>query len=143
MDELTVFYDETCELCRRCRDWLLAQPTYVPLSFVPLQSPLLEERFPEVAAHEPSKEILVAGSNGTLYRGGSAWIMCLWATRTYRAWSLRLAEPALFPLVRKFCSLVSSNRLWISSLLPIHGRELAATIEACHDAECVDDTCPR
>ena len=31
---LTVYYDPTCELCRRCRAWLEVQPTWVPVAFV-------------------------------------------------------------------------------------------------------------
>ena len=27
--KLTVLYDETCSFCRRCRDWLLAQPCFI------------------------------------------------------------------------------------------------------------------
>jgi predicted DCC family thiol-disulfide oxidoreductase YuxK len=141
MNELTVFYDETCQLCRRCRDWLMAQPTFVPLTFIPLHSPLLEERFPGISAYDPAREILVAGSDGSLYRGGSAWLMCLWATQTYREWSIRLAAPVLFPLVRRFCSLVSAHRLSLSTLLRKQSPEDVAEVLRTHQAPCTDGTC--
>lgn len=142
MNALTVFYDERCELCRRCREWLCRQPAYVRLDFVPLQSPLLEQRYPGLAAFCPEREILVVDDRGGIYRGGGAWLMCLWATQTYREWAGRLAHPALFPLVRKFCTLVSHNRLAISSLLSRRGAEdLAHEIEATAEVFCGDDGC--
>lgn len=139
---LTVFYDERCELCRRCRDWLTRQPTFVPLEFVPLQSPMLERRYPGLTAFCPEREILVVDDLGGIYRGGGAWLMCLWATQTYREWADRLAHPALFPLVRKFCTLVSHNRLGISALLSRRDDEhVASMIEANAEVFCNDDSC--
>ena len=40
--------------------------------------------------------------------------MCLYALKEYREWSQRLASPALLPLARRVCELVSDNRLSIS-----------------------------
>ncbi len=142
MNELTVFYDERCELCRRCRDWLRRQPTFVTLSFIPLQSPLLEKRYPLLASYRPDQEILVVSNDGGIYRGGDAWLMTLWATQTYREWSLRLATPVLYPLIRKFVTLVSHHRLSISSLLSrSDDQDVAADIEAHAEVYCDDDTC--
>jgi len=144
MNLLTVFYDEQCELCQRCRAWLSRQPGYVRLEFIPLQSPLLERRYPGLSNLRPDQEILVVSDEGGIYRGGAAWMMCLWATKTYREWSLRLASPALFPMVKKFVSLVSANRLSISTLLSKREPEdLALEIEALHEADefCASGTC--
>ena len=142
MHTLTVFYDEQCELCRRCRAWLSRQPVWVRLQFIPLQSPLLERRYPGLTALHPEQEILVVSDEGGIYRGGAAWMMCLWATQTYREWSLRLASPALYPLVKKFVSLVSANRLSLSLLLSKAGpEELAADIEAHAEVFCEEGTC--
>lgn len=141
MNLLTVFYDEQCELCGRCRAWLTRQPSYVPLEFIPLQSPLVERRYPGLAALRPDQEIIVVSDEGGIYRGGAAWMMCLWATKTYREWSIRLASPALFPLVKKFVSLVSANRLSISTLLSKRSPEdLALEIDS-HDDVCGSGTC--
>jgi predicted DCC family thiol-disulfide oxidoreductase YuxK len=142
MNALTVFYDERCEMCRRCRDWLSRQPVFVPLEFIPLQSPMLEERYPGLTAFQPEREILVVDDDGGIYRGGGAWLMCLWATQTYREWAARLAHPALFPLVKQFCTLVSHNRLAISTLLSRRKPEdLAVEIEARAEVFCADGSC--
>lgn len=142
MQHLTVFYDHHCELCQRSRAFLMVQPTYVPLEFIALQSAQLERRYPGLAAFEPEREILVVDDDGGIYRGGAAWLMCLWATRTYRQWSATLAHPALFPLVRKFCTLISHNRLTISGLLTRSNPEaLGELIEARAEVFCPDDSC--
>ena len=142
MNALTVFYDSKCELCCRVRDWLTRQPKYVPLEFVPLQSPMLEQRYPGLTAWCPEEEIIVVDDMGGIYRGGGSWLMCLWATQTYREWAGRLAHPALFPLVRKFCTLVSQNRLAISAVIPRRKAEdFALEIEATAEAFCDDGSC--
>lgn len=142
MNELTVFYDERCELCCRCRDWLRRQPAYVRLNFIPLQSPLLHKRYPFLAAYQPDQEILVVSDTGAIYRGGDAWLMCLWATKTYREWSLRLATPVLYPMVRKFVTLISSHRLSLSKLLSTKDeRDVALQIGAHAEAFCTDGSC--
>ncbi len=142
MNELTVFYDERCGLCRRCRDWLLRQPTFITLRFLPLQSPQLERRYPGLSAYRPEEEIVVVSDEGGIYRGGQAWIMCLWATQSYREWALRLSTPVLFPLVKRFCTLVSSHRLSLSGLLRERDpQRLADTIEAHAEVECIGDHC--
>jgi predicted DCC family thiol-disulfide oxidoreductase YuxK len=142
MNRLTVFYDDQCGMCCTVREWLLRQPVYVPLEFIPLQSPMLEQRFPGLSAYAPEKEILVVSDEGGIYRGGGAWLMCLWATQTYREWAGRLAHPALYPMVRKFCSLVSANRLTLSSLLfKRKPEQLAVDLEAYAEVFCPDDNC--
>jgi hypothetical protein len=43
--------------------------------------------------------------------------MCLYALREYRAWSQRLAHPALLSWARRTCELLSENRLQVSRLV--------------------------
>lgn len=117
MKALYVLYDAECALCRRCRAWLEARPAFVELRFVALQSGEAARRFPGIGAWDPRGQLLVVSDGGDVYRGPQAWIMCLYALREYREWSQRLAHPALLPLARRFCELVSENRLSISRLL--------------------------
>jgi predicted DCC family thiol-disulfide oxidoreductase YuxK len=110
MKSLYVIYDAKCEICRRVRVWLQGQVPFVPLSFMALQSPELEERFPGVLALDPERQILVIADSGEVWRGAEAWIMCLWALREFREWALRLASPLLRPFARQACDMVSRNR---------------------------------
>ena len=96
MRELTVYYDATCALCRDARVWLEREPAYVRLRFEP--------------AEAPAKDIVVMDDAGGIYRGPKAWVMCLWATRKYRGWSLTLATPEVWPLAKRLVAWVSANR---------------------------------
>jgi predicted DCC family thiol-disulfide oxidoreductase YuxK len=124
---LYVLFDAECALCQRCRHWLARQPAYIRLEFIPLQSPELSRRFPGIEALKPSEQLLVVSDAGAVYRGASAWIMCLYALRDYREWSQRLAAPALLPWARRVCELLSQHRLSFSRAL---SRKTSAEIGA-------------
>lgn len=126
MKRLYILYDSQCEFCRRCRIWLGRQPAYVPLTFIPLQSPEAECRFPGLKELDPEKEIVVISDAGDVWQGEPAWVICLWALREYRGWSQRLAHPALLPFARRLCEAVSANRFAISSWLRHDGGSIAA-----------------
>ncbi|MBI1760459.1 MAG: DUF393 domain-containing protein [Acidobacteria bacterium] len=110
MRQLTVLYDERCNLCCRIREWLLRQPKYVQLDFVAANSAEARARFPQLDHERSLRELHVITSAGEVYRDAKVWLMCLWALREYRLWSLRLATPELMPLARRAIARVSSKR---------------------------------
>jgi predicted DCC family thiol-disulfide oxidoreductase YuxK len=114
MKTLFVLYDGECALCRKCREWLSRQPAFVELRFIPMQSPEVLRRFPGIEKHGLGEDLLVVSDEGAVYRGPRAWIMCLYALVEYREWAERLSQPALLPLARQACMLVSWQRLRIS-----------------------------
>jgi predicted DCC family thiol-disulfide oxidoreductase YuxK len=114
MKGLYVLFDAECAMCVRCREWLSQQPAFVPLYFIPLQSPDLPQFFPGIAALKPNEQLLVVADTGAVYRGACAWIMCLWALPKYRRAAQRLAQPILLPFARIVCELLSRNRFYIS-----------------------------
>jgi predicted DCC family thiol-disulfide oxidoreductase YuxK len=116
MKRLYVLFDQECALCRRCCLWLGRQQALIELHFIPLQSPDLGHRFPGVEKLNLSERLVVVSDEGAVYQGQYAWIMCLYALRDYRVWSQHLAHPALLPLARHICELVSRNRLTMSGL---------------------------
>ena len=124
---LIVFYDGGCGLCAACRAWLSAQPQWEPLRFVAYQSAEARQLCPRLEEFDPAREIVVMADGGQIYTGGAAWVMCLWALPAYREWAIRLAHPRLLPLAKKFCHLVSENRLRLSQLLRL--RPVDAEIE--------------
>jgi len=117
MKQLYILYDSECEFCRRCRIWLGRQPSYVSLLFIPFQSPQAECRFPGLRELQPQKEIVVISDAGEVWHGEAAWVTCLWALQEYREWSQRLATPALRPLARRLCEMISTHRYQISRWL--------------------------
>jgi len=114
MRYLTVLYDPECGLCRRVHAWLLDQPKFIDLAFVPVNSEEARYRYPELNHALTSQDLTVISDQGALYWGAKAWLMCLWALRDYRAWSLRLSSPELLPTTRKVVSMISQNRYKLS-----------------------------
>jgi predicted DCC family thiol-disulfide oxidoreductase YuxK len=97
---LTVLYDPACRLCAFVRDWLVRQRQLVRLDLVPAGSPEAMRRFPGLDHAATSREITVVGDSGQLYRGDSAWVVCLWALADHRALSHTLTTPAGRKLAR-------------------------------------------
>ncbi len=114
MKRLYVLFDERCGLCRRAREWATSQPAYFPLIFVPAGSHKASLLFPSLAQASEPEELIAVGDSGEVYRGDSAWIMCLFALTGYREWANRMASPTLRPLARRAFALVSKQRRNIS-----------------------------
>ena len=110
MDRFTVLYDARCNLCSHLRAWLATQPAYVQLVFVPAGSPEAQRRFPELDHAATTSELTVIGDDGAVYIEAKAFLICLWALRDYRAWSLRLSSPDMLPLARRVVLWVAQNR---------------------------------
>src|SRR5262245_43594908 len=134
MTYLYVLFDADCELCVRCRNWLAQQPAYVPLVFIGFQSDEARRRFPGIDDLRPGEQLLAISHEGDVYRGTQAWIMCLWALENYREHAQRLAHPALLPLARTVCELLSRNRFFLSDILLRQNPETAAQKLAAHYA---------
>jgi predicted DCC family thiol-disulfide oxidoreductase YuxK len=111
---LTVLYDDRCTLCRRARSWLAGQPKYVSMAFVAAGSNEAKRRFPDLDHGSTLEELTVVGWGGEVYRGGKAWVMCLWALKRYRSAALRLSEPETLPVARRLIAWVSRNRFRIA-----------------------------
>jgi len=116
MKRLHVLFDAECAMCVRCRDWLTRQPAFVLLHFVPLQSADAKRLLHNVRSLSPAEQLVVIADTGAVYRGASAWIMCLWALEGYRMHAQRLSNPVLLPFARVVCELLARNRSLISRL---------------------------
>ena len=126
MQSLTVFYDPACGLCTRVKHWLERQPAYVPLTLVPMESPLARRVCPALEQLRERDELVVVSDSGGVYLGNHAWIVCLWALRGYRRLAERLASPMLLPLARQAFEVISDNRASISKIFGVASeREMA------------------
>jgi predicted DCC family thiol-disulfide oxidoreductase YuxK len=147
---LHVLYDQECDICQRCRQWLLRQEAFVELRFIALQSPEVARRFPglrEWPDLDLSEKLVVISDEGMVYQGQNAWIMCLYALQDYREWAQRLAHPALRPLARRVCETVSRNRLLLSRFLKAPIEELRHQLtqlpsESCSRSRETVEVCP-
>lgn len=114
---LTILYDDGCAICIRCRDWMLDQPSFVPLEFLACSSPEARRHWGHVPA--VGRDLVVIADDGRVWIGAAAFIVCLWALVEWREWSYRLSGPSLAPLAKRFFHAVSRRRRglgWISRL---------------------------
>ncbi|MBK7584793.1 MAG: DUF393 domain-containing protein [Myxococcales bacterium] len=114
MDSLTILYDSSCQLCVHCREWLETQPSFVPMEFVPCDSSEARRRFGQIPWL--GGQLVVVASDGRVWAGAAAFVMCLWALVQYREWAERLSSPALAPLAERFFRVVSAERRRLGSL---------------------------
>jgi len=120
MTKQFVLYDAQCSFCLRCRQWAGTQTTFLPVVFVPFQSPELIAQFEGIASFRTNGQLVVVGDDGAVYQGFNAFIMLLYALIDYREWAVRLATPALIPFTAQALDLLSSGRKnipeWLSCL---------------------------
>jgi len=111
---LEIIYDGECELCRRSLRWMERQPASTELRFLPLQSPEVTARFPQLEGVDLRAQLTVITETGDIHRGAGASIMCLRALKNYRGLANRLADPILAPVADRLYGLMASNRLRLS-----------------------------
>jgi predicted DCC family thiol-disulfide oxidoreductase YuxK len=138
MEKLYVLYDAQCGLCSWVRRWIIQQPAFLPLSFIPAGSETALRLFPGLSRpDEPPQELVVVTDEGAVYRNGNAWIMCLYALEEYREWADRLAHPLLRPLAREGFAMLSRQRSRISRWLKLASEvEIAETLRHVHAPSC-------
>ena len=76
---LTVLYDERCPLCRRLKAWLGRQATLPPFEIVAADSTEARRRFPDLDHRRTTRILTVVTSDGAVYEGERAWLVCGWA----------------------------------------------------------------
>lgn len=117
MKKLYVLYDPKCALCRRLKDWLLVQRSWMELCLIPAGSIEAQRMFPALEQIASANDLVVVSDEGQVYLNNHAWIMTLYALLEYREWACRLSHPMLLPLVRQAFATISRNRYAISRWL--------------------------
>lgn len=112
---LTVVYDENCELCRRARDWLALQPSYVELELIAAGSDEAQRRYGSLPWL--GEELVIVDEAGHVWIGPAAFLVAIWSTRDYRPWSYRLSGPTFAPLAERFFHLISTKRKRLGAML--------------------------
>ncbi len=131
MRAIYVLYDSRCGVCSRLRAWMLEQPAYLTIDFVPAGSGRARSLFPELRHDEQPSELVVVTDEGEVYLDDRAWIVCFYALVEYRSLSFRLAGPPLRRLARAAWEIVSKNRLALSRVLALRSdADVAAQLES-------------
>jgi len=143
MKSLTVFYDETCAFCIRCRDWLWSEPQIVPLILIEKRS--LAARYPELAEYSSGSDLVAVSDGGDVWTGDAAFLTILFALERYRGWAGRLSGPSLRPYAKRFFEMVSNNRGRISWLLGgvKDDKVLVGSLSTLPGGACEGDVCDR
>ncbi len=144
MKTLYVLFDSDCGFCIRCIRWLSKQPKFIPMKYFPRAAAIVNEKFPNIIDPQKLDEMIVIADDGAVYRGTSAYIICLYALRNYREWALRLTSPILKPLARIAFSKIAQNRLRISRWFNLSTDNCLATeLRTSHiHTTCDHSTCP-
>ena len=140
MHTLYVLYDERCAICKRLRDWLLVQRSWIGLSMVATGSARAKALFPGLERIAGSSDLVLISDAGEVYLNNHAWIMCLYALEEYREWALRLASPLLLPLARQAWETLSKNRQAISRWIGTNEGDLAKELSGVALEPCANGT---
>ncbi len=117
MQKLYVLYDPKCEICRRLKDWILVQRSWIGIAVLEAGSEKARRLFPELEQIATKDDLAVISDEGAVYLNNHAWIMVLYAMVEYRDWAARLTHPILAPLARQAFAALSKNRHRLSSWL--------------------------
>ena len=118
MKKLYVLYDHGCGLCCSAARWLREEPQHIELELMPAMSMRARDLFPTLCSDAPG-EVLAISDAGEVYRGPTAWIMCLYALKRRRGLAFRLAQPRWRPLVSTAIKMLSENRAGLSRLMAL------------------------
>lgn len=126
MEKLYVLYDPKCEICRRLKDWILVQRSWIGIAVIAAGSEKAKRLFPELEQIAGKDDLAVISDDGAVYLNNHAWIMVLYAMVEYRDWAARLTHPLLMPLARQAFAALSKNRHTLSSWLSAEDPEAIA-----------------
>ena len=126
MEKLYVLYDPKCEICRRLKDWILVQRSWIGIAVIAAGSDKAKRLFPELDQIAGKEDLAVISDDGAVYLNNHAWIMVLYAMVEYRDWAARLTHPLLMPLARQAFAALSKNRHTLSRWLSAEDPETIA-----------------
>lgn len=127
MQSLTIYYDDQCAMCVRCRAWMEDQPALVSLRFVSCHSSDAA-RLRAGGIEQVGRELVVVDDEGHVWIGPSAFIVCLWALLELRDLAITLSDGIPGWLAAKFFGVIERRRGWLALMLLPSG---ACNGEAC------------
>lgn len=127
--QLTLIYDDSCEFCQRCANWLKVQTLRVPMTFLPASTARAHKLYSNEAWFK--QKLAVIDEHGCAWIDSPAFVMCLWATKRYRRIAGHLGDGSLEVIARRFFSTLSSNRQRLNRMLGGAAPTAACTSGAC------------
>jgi predicted DCC family thiol-disulfide oxidoreductase YuxK len=148
MDELKkpewieVFYDGRCGMCCSFHEWVNRQPRAFEIRFIAYQAAEAEQVFPGIGTLDPAREMVVRTSEGEIFRGAEAWVLCLFSCANYQQTARRLGGPNLLPVAIRACRVLAANRQALSKVF-FRGKDRAVRekLHRMKDGECAGGVC--
>ncbi len=137
-----VLFDSSCAFCCQCVKWLGQQDQTLKMWCLPRGSRQALDAFGAAVnfGQGAAADLVVIDSDGGVYRGSDAFIMCLWAVDRYSDRAARFASPALKPYARSMFNLVSSKRhVFSSPLSGANDADVVARLTAVEQPAVCDD----
>jgi predicted DCC family thiol-disulfide oxidoreductase YuxK len=116
-------------MCTRLRSWCERQPAYVELRFIAAGTPEAARLLPSELVKSSQEDLTVLSSEGGVYQGEAAWLICLWTLEGYRKLSIRLSDPRLAPKIREAFQIFSNNRHALSRWLGLSNENLQRELQ--------------
>lgn len=125
-----IFYDGQCGMCCTFIEWLAKQEHLFQVDCYDYHDVKTKLIFPDIGNYDPSKELVVRVDRDDVYIGAEGWVYCLFGCTKYSDVGSKMNNAVLLPMAKKFCHLVSNNRLKISKLFFYKkNKEIADEIE--------------
>lgn len=106
----TILYDEHCPLCRRLKEWLAGQRQLAQIEFVAANSTDARRRFPELDHIRSITVLTVVSSDGFVYEGERAWLVCTWTLPAWRPAAEHFSTPVGRRVVRVAARVIDGYR---------------------------------
>lgn len=103
-----VFYDAGCPVCVGCKAWLEGSAQHVPLALLDCRGLVARTRYAQLPWL--GRELVVVGERGEVWVGPRAFLVCLWALRTWRPLATLLATEPFWALGEVLFRFVSDHR---------------------------------
>ncbi len=105
----TIVYDDECNLCRRQIAWLRARAPQNAFDYVPMQTPEIRERYPELR-HADFNEVQEVRPDGMVKAGADAVQDVLRKVPRWRRLAALYVVPGVRPIARAVYHWISKHR---------------------------------
>lgn len=117
-DELTVFYDARCRICRTSRQWIQEQELSQPIQWVDSSEPRNLDPWPRIPHEDARGQMMALTPDGRLLKGYDAVVYLLGRMPAYRVLQPFLGRPPLRDIGRNVYRWVARNRYRLSGTSP-------------------------
>ena len=106
----TIVYDGECNFCKRCIEWLKKHDIASHFDYLPCQSTMKKERFPQIKEENCLKAMYIVFQDGRFYSGGDAIPRIMSFLPRWKQFVFLFKIPATLILARLGYQIIARNR---------------------------------